>query len=83
MYIHTYDGCIYIEPREKQQQQSEGGGNVCVFWGISWPFLHLCPLWLRQSQIIPYIRKKKKKNLLGEVDENGNLHPFWLKKKTS
>jgi hypothetical protein len=67
MYIHTYDGCIYIEPREKQQQQSEGGGNVCVFWGISWPFLHLCPLWLRQSQIISFhTRKKKQKKIYWE-----------------
>jgi hypothetical protein len=37
----------------------------------------------KSNYFVSHPKKKKKKNLLGEVDENGNLHPFWLKKKTS
>lgn len=35
----------------------------------------------KSNYFVSHPKKKTKKNLLGEVDENGNLHPFWLKKK--
>jgi hypothetical protein len=58
---------------------------MCVFFGGFLGRFYICVLFgcvkVKLFRFTP--EKKNKKNLLGEVDENGNLHPFWLKKKTS